>query len=64
MFAVGIPHMALGFFSAASALVAVPTTVQIFAWIGTIWKGEPQFRLPMLYIMGSSRPSSWAASPA
>jgi cytochrome c oxidase subunit I+III len=52
MFAVGIPHMALGFFSAASALVAVPTTVQIFAWIGTIWKGEPQFRLPMLYIMG------------
>ena len=52
MFTVGIPHMALAFFSAASALVAVPTAVQIFAWIGTMWKGRPQMRLPMLYLMG------------
>src|SRR5690606_28387805 len=29
MYAVGIPHMALGFFSAASALVAIPTGIQI-----------------------------------
>lgn len=52
MFTVGIPHMALSFFSAASALVAVPTAVQVFAWIGTMWEGRVQFRLPMLYIMG------------
>ncbi len=52
MFAVGIPHMALAFFSAASALVAVPTAVQIFAWIGTLWKGRPQMKLPMLHLMG------------
>ncbi|PZO66982.1 MAG: cytochrome c oxidase subunit I [Paracoccus denitrificans] len=52
MFTVGIPHMALAFFSAASTLVAVPTGVQIFAWIGTMWKGNVQLRLPMLYIMG------------
>lgn len=52
MFAVGIPHMALAFFSAASLLVAVPTAVQIFAWIGTMWKGRPQLKLPMLYILG------------
>ncbi len=52
MFTVGIPHMALAFFSAASALVAVPTAVQVFAWIGTIWKGRPQLKLPMLYILG------------
>ncbi|UFM64781.1 cytochrome c oxidase subunit I [Paracoccus sp. MA] len=52
MFAVGIPHMALAFFSAASALVAVPTAVQIFAWIGTMWQGRPQMRLPMLHLMG------------
>ncbi|SEN84632.1 cytochrome c oxidase subunit I+III [Loktanella fryxellensis] len=52
MFTVGIPHMALAFFSAASVLVAVPTAVQIFAWIGTMWRGQVQFRLPMLYIMG------------
>ncbi|MFV3077070.1 cytochrome c oxidase subunit I [Niveispirillum fermenti] len=52
MFTVGIPHMALAFFSAASALVAVPTAVQVFAWIGTLWKGRPEMRLPMLYLMG------------
>jgi len=52
MFATGIPHMALGFFSAASALVAIPTAVQIFAWIGTLWNGRPELKLPMLYLLG------------
>jgi cytochrome c oxidase subunit I+III len=52
MFATGIPHMGLAFFSAASTLVAVPTSVQIFAWIGTMWKGRPELHLPMLHILG------------
>ncbi len=52
MFTTGIPHMGLAFFSAASTLVAVPTSVQIFAWIGTMWKGRPQLRLPMLHLLG------------
>ena len=52
MFATGIPHMALAFFSAASTLVAIPTGVQIFAWLGTLWQGRPQLRLPMLYLLG------------
>lgn len=52
MFTVGIPHMALAFFSAASVLVAVPTAVQVFAWIGTIWKGNPRLHLPMYHILG------------
>lgn len=52
MFATGIPHMALAFFSAASTLVAIPTGVQIFAWIGTLWNGRPQLHLPMLYLLG------------
>jgi cytochrome c oxidase subunit I+III len=52
MFATGIPHMALAFFSAASTLVAVPTGIQVFAWLGTLWKGRPQMRLPMLWIVG------------
>lgn len=52
MFTTGIPHMALGLFSAASALVAIPTAVQIFAWIGTLWNGRPEMKLPMLYILG------------
>ena len=52
MFTVGIPHMAMAFFSAASVLVAVPTAVQVFAWIGTMWEGRVQLRLPMLHVMG------------
>jgi len=52
MFTVGIPHLALAFFSAASMLVAVPTAVQIFAWIGTLWRGRPELKLPMLYVLG------------
>jgi cytochrome c oxidase subunit I+III len=52
MFTVGIPHLALAFFSAASTAVAVPTAVQIFAWIGTLLAGRPQLKLPMLFILG------------
>ena len=52
MFTTGIPNMGLAFFSAASTLVAVPTGVQVFAWIGTLWRGRPQLRLPMLHILG------------
>lgn len=52
MFTTGIPHMGLAFFSAASTLVALPTAVQIFAWIGTLWKGSPRLYLPMLWILG------------
>ncbi len=52
MFTVGIPHLALAFFSAASALVAIPTAVQIFAWIGTLASGRPRWDIPMLYVAG------------
>ena len=52
MFVVGIPHLGLAFFSAASLLVAVPTAVQVFAWIGTLATGRPRLELPMLYILG------------
>jgi len=52
MYLVGIPHLALSFFSAASALVAIPTAVQIFAWLATLSHGRPRFSLPMLYVFG------------
>ena len=52
MFTVGIPHLALAFFSAGSAIVAVPTAVQIFAWLATLAHGRPRWNVPMLYIFG------------
>ncbi|WP_372426149.1 cytochrome c oxidase subunit I [Salinarimonas chemoclinalis] len=52
MFATGLPRLSLAFFSAASLLVAVPTGVQVFAWLATLAKGRPVLTLPMLYILG------------
>ncbi len=52
MFAVGIPALALAFFAAASMLVAIPTGVQVFAWIATLWSGRPVWSPPMLWLMG------------
>ncbi len=52
MYTVGIPHVALSFFSAASALVAIPTGIQIFAWLATIAHGRPQLSIPMLHVFG------------
>ncbi|HET6468946.1 MAG TPA: cytochrome c oxidase subunit I [Geminicoccaceae bacterium] len=52
MYATGIPHLSLAFYSAASVLVAVPTGVQVFAWIATLLKGRPVLRLPLLYVFG------------
>jgi cytochrome c oxidase subunit I+III len=52
MFTVGIPHLALAFFSTGSAIVAVPTAVQIFAWLATLAHGRPRWDVPMLYVFG------------
>lgn len=52
MFTVGIPQLALSFFSVASVLVAIPTGLQIFAWLATLWAGRVVFHLPMLWILG------------
>jgi cytochrome c oxidase subunit I+III len=52
MFTVGIPHLALAFFSAGTAIVAVPTAVQVFAWLATLAHGRPRWNVPMLYVFG------------
>jgi cytochrome c oxidase subunit I+III len=52
MYTVGIPHVALSFFSAASGLAAVPTGVQIFAWLATLAHGRPRLSVPMLHVFG------------
>ncbi|HLV77363.1 MAG TPA: cytochrome c oxidase subunit I [Marinobacter sp.] len=52
MFTVGIPHLAQAFFSVASMLVAIPTAIQIFAWLATLWQGRVRFTLPMLWLTG------------
>ncbi|UTX54022.1 aa3-type cytochrome oxidase subunit I [Leucobacter aridicollis] len=42
----------LPFFSLMSMLIAVPTGVKIFNWIGTMWRGSITFETPMLWSLG------------
>ncbi|MFY9738411.1 MAG: cytochrome c oxidase subunit I [Candidatus Cybelea sp.] len=44
--------VANGFFSAVSLLIAVPTGVKFFNWIGTMWRGSIVFSVPMLFSIG------------
>jgi cytochrome c oxidase subunit I+III len=53
MFATGMPNISLGFFSAASEAVAIPTAVQIFVFIATLWAGKVTWSTPMLYGAGA-----------
>jgi cytochrome c oxidase subunit I+III len=52
MFATGLSPTAMGFFAAASLLIAIPSGIQVFSWIATIWTGRPIWRTPMLFIIG------------
>ena len=40
------------FFAATSMLIAVPTGIKFFNWIGTMWRGQLTFPTPMLFCMG------------
>ncbi|TAL23917.1 MAG: cytochrome c oxidase subunit I [Frankiales bacterium] len=42
----------LPFFAFLSFLIAVPTGVKFFNWIGTMWRGQLTFETPMLFCMG------------
>ncbi|MFF2809309.1 cytochrome c oxidase subunit I [Streptomyces sp. NPDC058000] len=50
MFATGA--VLLPFFSLLSFLIAVPTGVKFFNWIGTMWHGSVSFETPMLWSVG------------
>ena len=42
----------LPFFAFMSFLIAVPTGVKFFNWIGTMWRGQLTFETPMLFCVG------------
>ncbi|AUW57039.1 cytochrome c oxidase subunit I [Sphingobium sp. SCG-1] len=51
MFATGLPRLGYDFYTAASMAVAVPSAIQIFCWIATMWLGRPRFAVPLLYVV-------------
>jgi cytochrome c oxidase subunit 1/cytochrome c oxidase subunit I+III len=53
MFTTGLPQISLGFFSAASEAVVIPTGIQLFAFIATLMVGRVKMTLPMLWIAGA-----------
>jgi cytochrome c oxidase subunit I len=50
MFATG--QVLLPFFSFLSFLIAVPTGIKFFNWIGTMWRGQITIATPMLFAVG------------
>jgi cytochrome c oxidase subunit I len=40
-------------FMYATLLVAVPTGVKFFSWVGTLWGGKITFETPMLFVLGA-----------
>jgi cytochrome c oxidase subunit I+III len=51
MFATGLPQIGESFFTAASLMIAIPTGVQMFCWIATIWGSRPRWEPPLLYVV-------------
>jgi len=53
MFTTGLGPMLQIVFMFSTLLVAVPTGVKIFSWLGTIWGGKLSFETPMLFVLGA-----------
>jgi cytochrome c oxidase subunit I len=52
MFVTGLPQLGASLFTASSMLIAIPSGVQIFCWLATLWDGRPVFRTPLLFVLG------------
>jgi cytochrome c oxidase subunit 1 len=52
MFTVGMSSYGNTFFTVTTMIIAVPTGIKIFNWIGTMWGGKIKFSAPMLFCIG------------
>jgi len=52
MYATGLPTITAVFVAAATAMVIIPSTIQVFAWCMTMVLGTAQFKTPLLFIAG------------
>src|SRR6185312_5086907 len=49
MFAVGLGNTVDAFFSASSMLIGIPTGVQVFKWLATMYGGKIKFTVSMMF---------------
>lgn len=52
MFYSGTPQWMRNFFMVTTMMIAVPTGIKVFAWLGTIWRGKLRLTTPMLFCLG------------
>ena len=52
MFTAGLGSLSMAFVSAASMAVAIPSGIQVFAWIATFWKGRVRITAATLFLLG------------
>ena len=52
MFATGLGPVVTTAFGLSTMLIAIPTGVKIFNWIGTVWGGSIRLTSPMLFSLG------------
>jgi len=52
MFVAGIDPALQAFFMASTMLIAVPTGVKVFSWLGTVWGGAIRYKTAMLFALG------------
>jgi cytochrome c oxidase subunit I+III len=51
MYATGLSPLAMGYFAAASTVIAIPTGVQVVGWVVTLWSGRPVWRTPLVFAL-------------
>jgi cytochrome c oxidase subunit 1 len=52
MYTTGLGSVANSAFGLTTIMIAVPTGVKIFNWLGTLWGGSISFKTPLLFAVG------------
>jgi cytochrome c oxidase subunit I len=52
MFSVGLGPIADSVFAIFTMMIAIPTGIKVFNWIGTLWNGSLNVKSPLLYALG------------
>jgi cytochrome c oxidase subunit I+III len=52
MFATGLPVVGMSVFTIASMVISIPSGIQIFSALATLWHGQLNLKTPLLYVLG------------
>jgi cytochrome c oxidase subunit I+III len=51
MFATNLPELGKSFFTAMSLMIAIPSAIQIYCWLATLWTGRLNLKTPLLFVL-------------